>query len=353
MKAMKVSILILFLISLLCGVCSGQDKELLVGISPYKPFVFGEEKSKKGFSIDLWEKIAKENNWNYRYVFSDFRTKLANVKSGKVDLAIGGITITENREKEMDFSSPTFNAGLGILIKSNARSRSVLPLIISNLFTWEIAGLFLTLFGFLLFWGFWLWMAEKGSDLVRRNFKKGYPDAVWCAWMIKTTIGFGDIYPKHLMGRITTVPIYFTGVVALSLIIAPINAAFLVRDIEVHESKISSPIDLRDKTVATKAGTYSVEVLRKYDAFIIKVPDINEAYGLLFRDEVDAVVYDLPGLMYHEKENPEVALIGEGFAKNHYGFAFPEDRHLLEPINQTLLKLKEDGVYKNIYDKWF
>ncbi|MCP4024596.1 MAG: transporter substrate-binding domain-containing protein, partial [Desulfobacteraceae bacterium] len=301
----------------------GQEKELSIGISSYEPFVIGDDKSAQGFSIDLWEKIARANGWNYRFVFSDFRTKLANVKNNKVDLAIGGITITAERERVMDFSSPTFNAGLGILVRKNVTTQAIVPLIISKLFTWEIASLLLWLFGSLLFVGFLLWTAERGSNLIRRNFKDGYPDAIWCAWMIKTTIGFGDIYPKQITGRLITIPIFLFGVVLLSVIIAPINAAFIVRDIEVLESKIASPLDLRDKAVATKAGTFSVDVLRKYDAFIISVPTIREAYDLLRKKEVDAVVYDLPGLLYYAKNNSDVALVGKDFANNHYGFAFP------------------------------
>ena len=141
--------------------------------------------------------------------------------------------------------------------------------------------------------------------------------------------------------------------VLLSVIIAPINSAFIVRDIEVLESKIANPTDLSGKTVATKAGTFSVEILKKYDAFIITLPTISEAYDLLRNEEIDAVVYDLPGLMHYVKSNPDVALVGKSFAKHHYGFAFPEDSSLLEKVNVTLLELKEDGVYSELYAKWF
>ncbi len=353
MRLLKVFILIVIsCFSLVCQ-SSGEDRELLIGISSYEPFVTIEDNGHQGFSIDLWNRIAQANNWEYRFVFSGFRTKLANVKANKVDLAIGGITITADREKTMDFSSPTFNSGLGILVNNHVTTQAIVPLIISKLFTWEIANLLLWLFGFLLFVGLLLWMVERGSTLIRRSFKKGYPDAVWCAWMIKTTIGFGDIYPKRFAGRLITLPIFFFGVVLLSIIIAPINSAFIVRDIEVLESKIANPTDLSGKTVATKAGTFSIEILKKYDTFIIALPSIREAYELLRKEEIDAVVYDLPGLMYYAKNNPDVALVGNGFAKNHYGFAFPEDSSLLEKVNVTLLKLKEDGVYSELYTKWF
>ncbi len=353
MRIFRFVFIVILLIITIYEQPSAEESKLKIGISAYAPFVIGGENLQQGFSIDLWKRIADKNDWEYEFVYSDFRTKLANIENKKVDLAIGGITITADRERIMDFSSPTFNAGLGILVKNNVSRQEIIPLIISRLFTWEIAQLLLWVFGFLLFVGLLLWLVERGSTLIRKNFKEGYPDAVWCAWMIKTTIGFGDIYPKRILGRLLTLPIFFFGVVLLSIIIAPINAAFIVRDIEVLDSKITSPLDLREKMVATKAGTYSVEILKNYEAFIIGVPTIKEAYDMLRNEEVDAVVYDLPGLMYYQKNNSDVALVGKGFARNHYGFAFPEDSPLLEKVNHSLLELKESDVYKDIYLKWF
>jgi ABC-type amino acid transport substrate-binding protein len=45
--------------------------------------------------------------------------------------------------------------------------------------------------------------------------------------------------------------------------------------------------------------------------------------------------------------------VGPLFDIQYYGFMFPEGSELRETVNRALLKLKEDGTYDGIYDKWF
>ena len=46
-------------------------------------------------------------------------------------------------------------------------------------------------------------------------------------------------------------------------------------------------------------------------------------------------------------------LSGPTFQHENYGIALPSGSELVEPINQALLELREDGTYAQIYRKWF
>nr|MBA3953602.1 transporter substrate-binding domain-containing protein [Rubrobacter sp.] len=35
-----------------------------------------------------------------------------------------------------------------------------------------------------------------------------------------------------------------------------------------------------------------------------------------------------------------------------YGIAFPKESPLVEPVNEALAEIKEDGTYEEIYEKW-
>ena len=35
-----------------------------------------------------------------------------------------------------------------------------------------------------------------------------------------------------------------------------------------------------------------------------------------------------------------------------YGIAFPKESPLIEPVNQALAEIKEDGTYEEIYKEW-
>lgn len=69
-----------------------------------------------GFSIELWNDIAKRLGWSTEYVdVGSVGGQLSAVASGQADVAIGGISLTADRERSFDFSHPTLDAGLQII----------------------------------------------------------------------------------------------------------------------------------------------------------------------------------------------------------------------------------------------
>ncbi len=86
---------------------------LRVGIKPLDPFVVRSGSRYSGFSIELWDEIARRNGWSTTYVWYDTLPPLLDdASSSKIDVGIAGISITRERESRMDFSHPMFNAGL-------------------------------------------------------------------------------------------------------------------------------------------------------------------------------------------------------------------------------------------------
>lgn len=68
-----------------------------------------------------------------------------------------------------------------------------------------------------------------------------------------------------------------------------------------------------------------------------------------------AVVYDAPVLHYYASHEGKgkVQVVGSVFRKENYGIAFPANSRHRKPVNEVLLKLKENGTYDRLYDKWF
>ena len=89
----------------------------------FAPFAFVQDGEYIGFSIDLWQEIAKELELDYElYGEKTVTNLLSSVKSGNTDVAIAGITITSEREKNVDFSHSFFESGLQILVPINRHS---------------------------------------------------------------------------------------------------------------------------------------------------------------------------------------------------------------------------------------
>jgi polar amino acid transport system substrate-binding protein len=49
----------------------------------------------------------------------------------------------------------------------------------------------------------------------------------------------------------------------------------------------------------------------------------------------------------------KVEVVGPIFKKENYGIVFPSGSPLRKPVNAALLKMREDGSYDALVQKWF
>ncbi|MBS3804096.1 MAG: transporter substrate-binding domain-containing protein [Oleiphilaceae bacterium] len=72
-----------------------------------------------GFDMDIIAEVAERAGFDYNLTTMDFNGIIPALQTGNVDIAIAGITITEEREKIVDFSDPYYDSGLRILVRAN------------------------------------------------------------------------------------------------------------------------------------------------------------------------------------------------------------------------------------------
>ena len=85
---------------------------------PYPPFQSEIDGKVQGFDVALIDLVAKNLGVKQAIVdtpFENFKTG-AFLNSGECDLAAAGMTITEERKKNVDFSDPYFNATQAVLV---------------------------------------------------------------------------------------------------------------------------------------------------------------------------------------------------------------------------------------------
>ncbi|SDI73603.1 transporter substrate-binding domain-containing protein [Alteribacillus bidgolensis] len=80
----------------------------------YVPFEFIDQETDKliGFDIDLINAIADEAGFDIEIEQMEFSGIVSAIPSGRFDIGIAGMTITEEREENIDFSQPYYDAGL-------------------------------------------------------------------------------------------------------------------------------------------------------------------------------------------------------------------------------------------------
>ena len=116
MKKIFLGFLILFL---LCG-CSKNKNELIMvteaGFAPYEYYKNGEV---VGVDIDIANEIAKELNKKLVVKDIDFHAIINEVKTGKADFGAAGISYSDERAKEVDFSINYSTSKQVIIVKDN------------------------------------------------------------------------------------------------------------------------------------------------------------------------------------------------------------------------------------------
>lgn len=207
----------------------------------FVPFEFKQGDEYVGFDIDLWALIAEELDLEYQLRPMDFSGILPALQTNNVDVALAGITITEERQQAIDFSDGYYDSGFILMVPT--------------------------------------------------------------------------------------------------------------------DSDITGPQDLAGKTLALKTGTSAAQYARDNfkDTELRLFPNIDNAYLELQTGRVDAAMHDTPNVLYYIKSagGGRVKTVGEQMLAHEYGIAFPKGSELVEPVNEALAKIKQDGRYEEIYVKWF
>ncbi len=306
-----------------------------------------------GFSIDLIKELAERNNYQVEFTYNTvFKDMLKSVETGEVDLAIANISITEQREKVMDFSQPIYNSGLRVLVQSDKINKNIFKVI------WE-SGILLFLAGallVLLLVAHLVWFFERGKKMKHNYFRDDYFggiwDAFWWAFIIATMGGFENEQPKHYIGRALALFWVLTSLFFVSTLTAKITTSLTLSELS---GDIESYKDLSRFKVGAPEGTTISEFLDNEDINYIPFEDFSKALTALESREVEAVVGDAAVVERYIKnhDNKNIKLVGPLFAKDDIGIAFSENSPYFENINSALIKMKRDGSYDQLVKKHF
>lgn len=342
--------LILF-VWFICGAMSAAAQTITVATVERMPFSFQEEGAAGGFSIELWNLIANDLSRPFDVAYYDsFAEMLSAVESGAADAAIANISITAAREQRMDFTHPIFESGLQIMVPKNGSEISPLwKAFASTDLLIAICLAFAMLFG----GGMLMWVFErKAQPYFDRPANEAMFPSFWWALNLVVNGGFEERVPRSFFGRIFAVLLVLSSLFIVSVFVARITAAMTV---EAINENITSVNDLYGRDVATIEGSTAANFLSNRDIDYVGANDLNELNTRFEALDFDAVVFDAPVLAFYArttgKEHADLA--GPIFLRENYGIAVPSNSPLKEPINQSLLKLRENGEYDRLHAKWF
>lgn len=130
----KAAVLVTVITAIIAASCSSDDESsgelTLVSAdtltvctdAPYPPMEFEENGEYTGFDMELMRAIATELGLEFTVVNSGFDpiTSGSAMVAGDCDIAAASITITDEREANIDFSAPYFLADQSLLVKGDS-----------------------------------------------------------------------------------------------------------------------------------------------------------------------------------------------------------------------------------------
>jgi ABC-type amino acid transport substrate-binding protein len=208
----------------------------------YPPFESSPKGGPRGFDIDLMNEIAQRADFEVDYENVHFDSILRGLNSDLFDAAISAMTITTERERQIDFSDPYFDADQALLVASDS-------------------------------------------------------------------------------------------------------------DVQAIDDLAEAPVGVQ----AGSMGQIKAEELRDGEQIgeIMPYRTIGEAFAALEGGEIEGVIYDLSAAHRKIVENGgEIRFVESISTGAQYGIAFPKDSPLVDPVNQALAEIKDDGTYEKLYKKW-
>jgi polar amino acid transport system substrate-binding protein len=331
-----------------------QPTHLRVATRVIKPFVLEENGRLTGFSIELWHEIGKQMEVESTFVVKPtVKELLASIKDGQADVGIAAISITAERELVWDFSHPMFDAGLQILVANRESQEGLLGSIIGGVFSSAVLPILGIVLLIILIPAHLVWFFERRNPtgmLSDKSYLPGIFEACW--WAASTLATQADQMPRAALARVVAVVWMFTSVVFIAYFTAAVTSSLTVKQLR---GEINGPQDLPGKRVASVKSSTSVEYLRQHNADVTEFEMIEDVYEALLHGQVDAVVYDAPVLLHYASREGtgKVHTVGPIFRKESYGIAFPANSRNRKRVNEALLKLKENGTYDQLHQKWF
>ena len=318
--------------------------KLTVGVYRAAPFNIRQaDGSWTGISVDLWREIAADLKVDFEFKEIPVADRFNALMNGWIDVCIGPITVTAEREEQIDFTHRFFTSGLRVAMRAKdaaPNSNLVIPLL-KELLSGHVLKIVLSILGILVAASVLIWLCERRKNAAHfgGHGKRlpGIGSAVWWSAVTMTGVGYGDLYPRTLIGRIVAVAWMFISLVMISIFTATM-ASLLTAEKLGGLKRIQTPEDLYGLSIGTAPDTTAAQYAAM-NHLTFKTMPAEELLPALKSGKIDAVINDGPILYYriHNEYQNVLVVLPIHLDEELYAFGVKEGSPLREYINRSLL----------------
>lgn len=330
-----------------------QPKQpIKVGVYVSEPFVIKQGDDFSGMAIDLWHNIAKRLGLASEFVeYSNYSELVKAVSKNEIDAGVTNLTITENRAEIVDFTHPWFDAGLRIMVHTQAGDSW------GDLFNrLDDAGHIATyawILAIILASTVLLTVFDRRFDAgFPKRWREGLAESFYHVVSLATS---GKTTRKNLFGWVGRIWQAFWMVCGIAIIAYVTSSITSVMTVAHLDNNITSLADLQNKPVGVRAGSVSEQTLKSRSIATVPFDHLQEAVAALTNDEIAAIVADSPVLEYytHKNASEPVSIVGNTFSPDKYGFAFPRHSPFVKPATVAIISAHESEDIAKLKAKYF
>lgn len=323
-----------------------------VGVAPIASAVSYQNGKPIGVAVALWEEMAQRIGVTSEYVKEpSLLVAIESVAAKKVDMLLGPLALTREREQVIDLTHPIFHSGLRIAVR--AKSPSGWLGSARALLSWDLLKLTGLVISLALVTGHLLWWFERRGN--PESFPRSYFAGVWEAtwWSISTVItgGCDNKHVSSMVGRLIALGWMLGGIFLVALFTSTLTATMTMEQIQ---GNVHGPRDLAGRTIGCQAGAVSVAAVRQRGGVPVEFPTLEEVFAAADADLVEAVVGENLSLMagINQPDRTNFKIVGPVFESLDFGLALPNGSPQRERLNEVILAMREDGSLQRILDSW-
>ncbi len=324
---------------------------IIIGVSHAPPFAI-ETKTQNGsdwdgIGVHLWREVAEELDLQYEWKAILPAETNQQVQNGTVDIAITA-SATATGEQQVDFTQSYYTSSLGIAQPRRQQLLETVLAVLSPRFLWICFWLSMLL----LFVGLIVWLFERNGnkDMFGEKTTTGLWNSFWWAGVTLTTIGYGDIAPISVGGRIIALLWMLVSMGITASLTATITSV-VTQD---NSSKLTQFADLKAMKVGSVEGSSAAQELQQQEVSFEAIASPMEGLKAVEEGNIDAFIYDDELLRYLNKESLQnrLAIESTPIQARRFVFALPEGADNFEIINAQMMREQDEADWQSLLERF-
>ncbi|KAK7252622.1 hypothetical protein RIF29_36704 [Crotalaria pallida] len=311
-----------------------------------------------GFCIDVFNAARDLLPYNIQHEFipvfdnhtyNSTTAQLRRVQAGNFDTLLGGIVITVERMRIVDFTQPYVESGLVVVAPVKKLKSS----------TWAFLRPFTPMMWFVigsscLFVGTVIWITERRSNDQFRGSTKRQLETI-LRFSFSTLVNAQRENIMSGLSQFLLIVWLFVVLILNSTYTATLSSILTVENLSPSIKGIDSLISSNLPIGYSKGSfikSYLINERRIHPSRLVPLNSLQESEKALENGTIAAIISERVYMEIFISTRCHFSIVGNDFAKMSWGMPFQRDSPLAVDLSYAILKLSESGELQRIRDKW-